>query len=83
MDIWGQLLNVVEPTNNAVRSGIDCGMLRWSVRMCNTAPKSMVQNLVKTITMERSSLSPMANLSLSLQNQKATGLSSWAMSASI
>ncbi len=57
-------------------------MLRWSVWIYNTSPRSMVQNLVRTMTMERSSLSPTVYfncVSLSLCNQKATGLSSWTM----
>ncbi len=61
-------------------------IFRLLMRMCSTATKSVTWNPVKTMKMGTSSLSPTVYFSwapLSLQEQKATGLSSWTSSLNI
>ncbi len=50
-------------------------MLRWAVWMCNSSTRSMVQNFIKTMAINRSPLSPTMYFrweSFNLCNQKAT-----------
>ncbi len=77
MYIRVELLNIIEPLNDAVRHCIVCGNVEVVSMLCSTAPKSIAQNSVNTMTMERSSLSPTVYwswISLRLRDQKATGL---------
>ncbi len=53
-----ELLIIVEPANDTVRSGVVCDNIEMFSVNVQSALRNMVQNSVKTMTMERSSLSP-------------------------
>ncbi len=48
-----ELFDKIEPANDSVRSSIVSCNVKVVVWMCNFAPRSMVQNLVRTMMMER------------------------------